>query len=120
MTKLDSLPSLLPTMVDLLRDALRFIQASLRPRCALAAEKLFLRKQLALYLERKVKPRRARPATRLSLVLLSTLFAWREALTVVKPDAFIRWHRKGFRLEIEASRTAASPGRSPKADRRHG
>jgi len=53
---------------------------------------------LALYLERKVKPRRARPATKLTLVLLSTLLAWREALTVVQPDTFIRWHRKGFRL----------------------
>lgn len=60
MTKLDSLPSLLLTMVDRLRDALKFIKASLRLRRASAAENLFLHKQLALYLERKVKPRRAR------------------------------------------------------------
>jgi hypothetical protein len=33
---------------------LRFIR--LRPHCALAAENLFLRKQLALFLERKVNP----------------------------------------------------------------
>ncbi len=32
---------------------MRFIRLSLRPRCALAAEDLFLRKQLALYLERR-------------------------------------------------------------------
>jgi transposase InsO family protein len=81
-----------------LLDALRFIRLSLLPRCALAAENLFLRKQLALHLERKVKPRRARDATRFTLVLLSRLFAWREALTIVKPDTFIRWHRKGFRM----------------------
>jgi len=61
------------------------------------AEKLFLRKQLVLYLERKVKPRRASNATRLTLVLLSRLFAWRQALTLVQPDTLIRWHRKGFR-----------------------
>ena len=66
---------------------------SLRPRCALAAESLFLRKQLALHLER-----RAKTATKLTLMLLSRLFAWREALTIVQPDTFIRWHRKGFRL----------------------
>jgi hypothetical protein len=30
--------------------------------------------------------------------LLSRLFAWREALTIVKPDTFIRWHRKGFQI----------------------
>jgi hypothetical protein len=59
MPKLDSLSKVLLTMFDLLLDTLRFITVSLRPRCALAAENLFLRKQLALYLERKVKPRRA-------------------------------------------------------------
>ena len=56
------------------------------------------RKQLVLYLERNVKPRRAQRATKLSLVLLSTLFAWRDALSVVKPETLIRWHQKGFRL----------------------
>ena len=86
------------TTFDLLLDALSFIRVSLRPRCALAAENLFLRKQLALYLERQVKPRRAKVATRLTLGLLSKLFAWRQALTVVKPETFIRWHREGFRL----------------------
>jgi hypothetical protein len=40
---------------------------------------------LALYLERQGKPRRAKDATRLTLVLLSKLFAWREALSIVKP-----------------------------------
>ena len=37
---------------------------SLRPNSALAAETLFLRKQLALYLDRKVKARQASDATR--------------------------------------------------------
>jgi hypothetical protein len=95
MPKLDSLSDLL---LHLLLDALRFIRLSLRPHCALAAENLFLRKQLALFLERKVKARRASDASRLTLVLLSHLFAWRQALTIVQPDTFIRWHRKGFRL----------------------
>ena len=95
MPKLDSLSDLL---LQLLLDALRFIRLSLRPHCALAAENLFLRKQLALFLERKVKARRASDASRLTLVLLSRLFAWRQALTIVQPDTFIRWHRKGFRL----------------------
>ena len=59
---------------------------------------LFLRKQLALYVERNLRPRRAKVPTRLTLVLLSRLFAWREALTIVKPDTLIRWHQQGFRL----------------------
>jgi len=98
MPKLDILSNVLLTMFDLLRDTLSFISVSLRARWALAAENLFLRKQLALYLERRVNPRRAKASAKLTLVLLSRLFAWREALTVVKPDTLIRWHRKGFRL----------------------
>src|SRR2546426_4307840 len=55
-------------------------------------------KQLALYLERQVKPRRADDATRMALVALSWLIDWRPILTVVKPATLIRWHRKGFQL----------------------
>ena len=71
---------------------------AVRPRAALAAENLFLRKQLALFQERKVKARRAGDATRWWMAALSHLFDWRAALVVVKPDTLIRWHRKGFRL----------------------
>jgi hypothetical protein len=98
MPKVDRLFSLLLAIFDPLLDALRFIRLSLQQRCTLAAENLFLRKQLALYLERQVEPRRPRAAAKLTLVLLSRLFPWRQALTIVKPDTFVRWHRQGFRL----------------------
>ncbi len=98
MPKLDSLSNLLQATLDLFLDAVRFIRLTLQRNRALAAENLFLRKQLALYLERQLKLRRARDATLFTLVLLSRLFAWRGALTIVKPDTFMRWHRKGFRL----------------------
>src|SRR5207247_5244530 len=65
---------------------------------ALATENLFLRKQGGLYVERKQKPRRASNAMRFTMAQLSRFFEWRDALTVVKPDTLIRWHRKGFRL----------------------
>src|SRR5215469_6525871 len=97
MPKLHSGCELLLTIFRLLWDSPRLIGASLQPRCRLAAENLFLRKQ-ALYLERQVKPRQAKTATRLTLVVLSKVFAWREVLTLVKPETFIRWHRQGFRL----------------------
>jgi putative transposase len=61
-------------------------------------ENLFLKKQLALYRERQVKPRRADDATRMVLVALSRVVDWRRLLTIVKPDTLLRWHRKGFRL----------------------
>jgi transposase InsO family protein len=69
-----------------------------RSHAHLAAENLFLRKQLALYVERQVKPRRADDATRIVLVGLSRLIDWRRILTVVKPNTLIRWHRRGFAL----------------------
>ena len=64
MPKRNSLPHLFLTTFDLLRDVLRFIRLGLQSNWALAAENPFLRKQSALYLERKVKPRRADDATR--------------------------------------------------------
>ena len=70
----------------------------LRSHAQLAAENLFLRKQLALYLERQVKPRRADDATRLTLIALSRLIDWRQLLTVVNAGDAHSLHRKGFRL----------------------
>ena len=74
-------------------DLVRFLGASLRSRAVLAAENLFLSKQLAMYRQRQVKPRRASDATRLTLVLLARCFAWREALTIVQPATLLPWHR---------------------------
>jgi len=89
---------LLLNILALILDALTFLKLCFRSRASLAAENLFLRKQLAVYLERQVKPWRAVDATRLSLVFLSRLFEWRPALTIVKPGTLIGWHRKSFRL----------------------
>jgi putative transposase len=86
------------TVVCVLGDVLRFASSILRPRAQLAAENLFLRKQLALYAERGVKPRRADDAIRLTVVGLSRLIDWRHLLIIVKPETLIRWHRKGFQL----------------------
>ena len=79
-------------------DLFRLLVLVSRSRRALAAENLFLRKQLALFQERQVKPHRAHDSTRLIMVILGRMFWWRGALVNVKPDTFIRWHRKGFRL----------------------
>jgi putative transposase len=69
-----------------------------RSRAAVIAENLFLRRQLALYLERKTRRRRPSPATKFALVGLSRFFPWASALAIVKRDTFVRWHRAGFRL----------------------
>jgi transposase InsO family protein len=92
------LKQLAGTLLTLLVDALRYVGLCLRSPAALAAENLFLRKQLALYQERKVNPRRATHATRLALTVLARWFDWRQALVIVQPQTLIRWHRHGFRL----------------------
>ena len=66
------------TLLVFLLDAARFLVLCLRPAPALAAENLFLRKQLAQYQERQVKPRRANDATRMALIWLSRFFDWRK------------------------------------------
>jgi putative transposase len=84
--------------LNVLGDLLRLLGLGLRSKSSLAAENLFLRKQLAFYQERKIKPRRADNSTRLTLVWLSRWVDWRNALTVVTPKTFIGWQRKGFQL----------------------
>jgi putative transposase len=101
---------LLGTLLMLLGDGMRFLRLCLCSPAALAAENLFLRKQLALYQERGVNPRRATHATRLALVWLGRWFDWRQALAVVQPATFTRWHRQGFQLFW---RWQSTPGRPP-------
>ena len=79
-------------------NAVQFAVLCTKPRAALTAEILFLRKQLAYYQERQIAPRRFDNAARTLLVLLSRWFAWREALVNVTPKTLIGWHRAGFRL----------------------
>ena len=86
------------TAAIVLLDLLRSVRLAAYSRSAVAAENLFLRKQLALFQERRIKPHRADDATRWLMVTVSRLLDWRTSLVVVKPDTFIRWHRKGFRL----------------------
>jgi transposase InsO family protein len=74
------------------------------------AENLFLRRQLALYIERGAQPRPVDAATRVSLAVLARLFDWRSALVVVQPATMIRWHRAGWRLFW---RLKCRPGRPP-------
>jgi transposase InsO family protein len=88
----------LTVLWELLRDGLQFLNVVARSRTAVAAEVVFLRKQLAYYQDHQIRPRRLTDAARLSLVLWSQLFDWKEALIVVTPRTFVCWHRKAFKL----------------------
>ena len=111
------------TIRRLLLDVLTLAGLAVTSRTQLVAENLFLRKQLALYQERRIKPRRMDPATRVVLVLLSRLLDWRGLLAVVQPDTLIRWHRSGLAtplaVEVAAGTAAHSEGVAA-TDREHG
>src|SRR5215831_9665735 len=61
--------TIVPVVIDLIRLAILAVHS----RRALAAENLFLRKQLALFQERQVKPRRANDSTRWMMATLSRM-----------------------------------------------
>jgi hypothetical protein len=77
-------------LIQLAGEMLRWWALAFRSSQSIKAENLCLRRQLALYIERGVKPRRIDPVTRIGLTLLSRLFDWRDALVVVRPDTMIR------------------------------
>src|SRR5208282_6522187 len=105
-----SVISLFQIVLRLLIGLLALTALGFRQRRASAAEILVLRRQLALYTEHRMKPRRIDPVTRISLALLSRFFNWRDALVVVRPETMIRWHRAGWRLFW---RLKSRPGRPP-------
>ena len=103
----------------ILADLVHFVCLGLRSRSSLAAENLFLRKQLAFYQERKVKPRRPDNATRLTLVLLSRWFNWRDAFDCGEAPDLDRLAPQGLpplpALEVR-SWPAANPCRAATSD----
>ena len=82
----------------LVSDLFSLLALTARPRRSIEAENRVLRRELALFKERGVKPRRIDAATRLSLAWLSRLCDWRSCVIVVRPETVVRWHRAGWRL----------------------
>ena len=92
-------------------DLVRLLGASLQSQAALAAENLFLRKQLALYRERQVKPRSASDPIRLALVLLARCFAWRQVYRSRFPEHSISCCRSSRSVDFWiCSRHRRGPG----------
>ena len=97
-------------VMRLVADLIGLLVLTVRPRRSIEAENLVLRRQLALFKERGMKPRRVDAATRLSLAWLSRLCDWRSCVIVVGPETVVRWHRAGWRLFW---RYKSRPGRPP-------
>jgi putative transposase len=83
---------------ELAADNTRLAILSCHCQGALAAENLFVRRQLALFLERQFRPHRTTDASRFLMARLSRFFDGRSSLVLVKSGTLIRWHRQGFRL----------------------
>jgi len=92
-------PDSLLIIVRVIADFAIYLLLCAKPSRNLTAENLFLRKQLALYKERQIKPRSTYPATRFTMAFLSQRFRWRDALVIVQPRTIIRWHRQ-CRIEL--------------------
>ncbi|MGO9452754.1 MAG: integrase core domain-containing protein [Candidatus Binataceae bacterium] len=84
--------------LNLLADLLSLVVLGFRSKSSLAAENLFLRKQLGFYQKRKIRPRRTSHPAQATLILLSRWLNWRSALTVVTPRTFVGWQRKRSQL----------------------
>src|SRR5437667_10665248 len=85
-------------IIGVVSDVLRLGVSFLRSSSAIRADDLVLRKQLASYIERGIKPRRVDHATRVSLALFTRLFDWRDAVVSVRPSTIVRGHRLGWRI----------------------
>src|SRR6202521_80904 len=97
-------------VLRLLGDLIGLLVLSARPRRSIEAENLLLRRQLALFKERGVTPRRIDAARRLVLAWVSRLCYWRSCVIVVRPETIVRWHRAGWRVFW---RYKSRPGRPP-------
>src|SRR2546426_9473726 len=86
------------TILRVAGDVLRFVASTWRPYAQLVAENLFLRKQLALYLERQVKSRRAHDPTPITPAVLSRLIDSRRPLTALNPETPLRRHSTALPL----------------------
>ena len=85
------------TLAIFLSLLLRSLFALFRSRQEQAIVELALRQQLAVYTQKRPRPRLS-PMDRAFWVALSRLWPrWKNHLVIVRPETVVRWHRNGFR-----------------------
>ena len=77
----------------------------------LRIENLVLRQQLAVFKEKRPRPRIKDPDQAFWVVLRGTWPKWTNALILVRPETVAKWHRKGFRLFWKWKSKKRRPGR---------
>ena len=99
-------------MLTALLTLLATLSSIFRSRAALELENLALRHQIGVLRRAAAKRLRLTSADRLLWICLSRLWrGWRSALTIVKPETVIAWHRAGFRLFWTWKVRRGQPGR---------
>ena len=100
------------TLAILTISLLRCFLALFRSREEQAIVELALRQQLAVYAQKRPRPKLS-PLDRAFWVALSRLWPrWKNHLVVVRPETVVRWHRNGFR-RYWRSISMPGPGRPP-------
>ncbi len=100
------------TLAILTISLLRGFLALFRSREEQAIVELALRQQLAVYAQKRPRPKLS-PLDRAFWVALSRLWPrWKNHLVVVRPETVVRWHRNGFR-RYWRSISMPGPGRPP-------
>ena len=85
-------------MFAFLAKFLLIVRSRLRSQARLQAEILMLRQRVLVLSRKSLLRARLRNLDRLILVWLYRLFpSILDAITVVKPETVLRWHRRGFR-----------------------
>jgi putative transposase len=85
-------------MIPFFIGALAFVTAFLRSRYSLGLEIVALRQQLGVLKRKHTRPR-LRIRDRIFWILLRRYWpGWSSALTIVRPETVVAWHRAGFRL----------------------
>ena len=100
-------------MFDLLKILFQWLLSLTNGNAAIAAENIALRHQL-LILQRTVKQPPLNRWDRLLWVFLSKIWSqWRDALTIVKPETVISWHRTLFKKYWSRKSSSKKKGRPP-------
>ncbi len=97
-------------LASFLTSLIRSVVALFRSRREQAIVELALRQQLAVYVQKRPRPRLT-PLDRAFWVALSRFWPrWKNTLVIVSPDTVVRWHRRGFR-RYWTSISKPGPGR---------
>ena len=99
-------------MLILLTTLLGTLCSMFRTRAVLELENLALRHQIGVLQRSVAKRPKLTSGDRLLWICLSRLWRdWRSALSIVKPETVIAWHRAGFRLFWTWKVRHGQPGR---------